>query len=331
MSQSTRVTADNYESAINLANGFAAAGSVGSIAEQQRDVAVRKGKRMPPPKPQENPVVARGVRSITIIYHLTTRIPSFISQSHLDHPEAWAAYWSPIFRALSAQCLNPCREIRHQAMSALQRSLLSKDLASPDHEEWIAIFGEVLFPLIGRLLKPESYQLDPVGMAETRVQAGTLLCKVFLHYLVLLSEWKGMLDLWLRILDLLDRMMNSGQGDALEEAVPESLKNILLVMKEGGYLGGKETGMEEGGELWRETKKRLERFLPRLVEEIFPPEVEKKPSQQAPPPPPQQQQVGSEKRNEKEANEDKAENKEPAQNAQTAGQATTTTTTAAAS
>ena len=54
-----------------------------------------------------------------------------------------------------------------------------------------------------------------MGMSETRVQAATLVCKIFLHYLVLLSEWEGMLDLWLKILDILDRMMNSGQGDSL--------------------------------------------------------------------------------------------------------------------
>lgn len=69
--------------------------------------------------------------------------------------------------------------------------------------------------MITRLLKPEVYQSDPVGMGETRVQAATLLCKIFLHYLVLLSEWDGMLDLWLKILDIMDRLMNSGQGDNL--------------------------------------------------------------------------------------------------------------------
>lgn len=52
-------------------------------------------------------------------------------------------------------------------------------------------------------------------MSDTRVQAATLLCKVFLHYLVMLSEWDGMLDLWLKILDIMDRLMNSGQGDHL--------------------------------------------------------------------------------------------------------------------
>jgi brefeldin A-resistance guanine nucleotide exchange factor 1 len=132
--------------------------------------------------------------------------------------------------ALTTQCTNPCREIRHQAFSSLQRSLLSPELTSGDHEEWTAIFGEVLFPLITRLLKPEVYSSDPVGMSETRVQAATLLCRIFLHYLVLLSKWDGMLDLWLKILDIMDRLMNSGQGDSLVCICKSrtSLKYILI-------------------------------------------------------------------------------------------------------
>ncbi|KKY18687.1 putative sec7 domain protein [Phaeomoniella chlamydospora] len=285
-SQPPTVTADNYESVISLANGFATDGSVGAVFEQKRDMAARRGKQTKPAKPPENETVTRGVRAITITYSLTSLIPSFIKQSHLERNEAWAAYWSPIFRAFCDQCVNPCREIRHQSTAALQRSLLSPELASPDHTEWTAIFGEVLFPLILLLLKPEVYQLDPIGMSETRVQAATLVCKVFLHYLVLLSEhWDGMLDLWLRILDILDRMMNSGQGDTLEEAVPESLKNILLVMAAGGYLvpptEGKDASNNSEGtsadedkgkvKLWIETQKRLERFVPELWNEIFPP------------------------------------------------------------
>ena len=189
---------------------------------------------------------------------------------------AWLAYWSPIFEALRSQCLNPCREIRHQAFSCLQNSLLSPELASVDHQEWTAIFGEVLFPLVSRLLKPEIYQIDPVGMSDTRVQAANLLCKIFLHYLVLLSEWDGMLDLWLRILDIMDRLMNSGQGDNLEEAVPESLKNMLLVMADGGFIQPPSHGSPPT-KLWDETCKRVDRFLPDLIAEIFP--------QVIPPPP----------------------------------------------
>lgn len=227
------IMADNYESAVKLLNDFATAGSVGSTVEQKQDKRTRRGQPVKQTKPQvADAVVARGIKAVTMIYSLTSRIPVLMEQSHLEskegklvnlsgrvriltHNTAWAAYWSPIFMALTAQCTNPCREIRHQAFSSLQRSLLSEKLTSGDHEEWIAIFGEVLFPLITRLLKPEVYSSDPVGMSETRVQAATLLCRIFLHYLVLLSKWDGMLDLWLKILDIMDRLMNSGQGDSL--------------------------------------------------------------------------------------------------------------------
>jgi brefeldin A-resistance guanine nucleotide exchange factor 1 len=211
------IMADNYESAVKLLNEFATAGRVGATIEQKQDKRMKRGQ--PPPKqekkPQVDAAVARGVKAITMIYSLTDRIPSLMEQSHLESQKAWAAYWSPIFGALTTQCTNPCREIRHQAFSSLQRTLVSEALTSGDREEWTAIFGEVLFPLIVRLLKPEVYSSDPVGMSETRVQAATLLCKIFLHHLVKLSNWEGMLDLWLKILDIMDRLMNSGQGDSL--------------------------------------------------------------------------------------------------------------------
>ena len=146
-------------------------------------------------------------------------------------------------------------------------------------------------------------------MGETRVQAATLLCRIFLHYLVMLSAWDGMLDLWLHILDIMDRLMNSGQGDNLvrwpnqwagfdknlanvaqEEAVPESLKNILLVMADGGYLVPP-SEKAENVQLWDETRRRLERFLPNLFSEVFPEQTKITPptprmEQAGEPPPP---------------------------------------------
>lgn len=263
------VTADNYESAVNLANDFVSAAHVGSIEERQRDAQARRTKGMKVPKPSENQVVARGIKAIGLIYNLTGRVPTLIKQSHLEEREAWAAYWSPIFQSLTDQCENPCRDIRHHAISTLQRSLLSAELISSDDQEWAVIFDRVLFPLVLRLLRPEVYHSDPVGMSETRVQAATLICKIFLRFLDQLPNREGMLPLWLQILDILDRMMNSGQGDSLEEAIPESLKNILLVMADGGYLvpPSQDPSKEQ---MWNETRKRLSRFLPDLFVEIFP-------------------------------------------------------------
>ena len=157
----------------------------------------------------------RGVKAVKMITKLTTRIPDLMQQSHLESKEAWVAYWSPIFRALTTQCTNHCKEIRHQAFSSLRGTLVSDNLTSGDHEEWTAIFGEVLFPLIVNLLRPEVYSSDKAGMSDTRVQAATLLNKTFLHHLTRLSAWDGMLGLWLKILDIMDRLMNSGQGDSL--------------------------------------------------------------------------------------------------------------------
>jgi brefeldin A-resistance guanine nucleotide exchange factor 1 len=261
------VTADNYESAVSLANEFITAGSVGYIEERHRDALARRSKGVKQPRQSENEVVLRGVTAIGLIYHLTGRAPTLIKQSHLEDGEAWSAYWSPIFHSLTSQCINPCRDIRHHAISTLQRSLLSVDIDTD--KEWAAIFDQVLFPLILRLLKPEVFHSDPLGMGETRVQAATLVCKIFLRYLDQLPNASGMLELWLKILDILDRMMNSGQGDSLEEAIPESIKNIILVMADQGHLAPPHQDPSKEN-IWTETKKRLERFLPDLFEEVFP-------------------------------------------------------------
>lgn len=276
------ITADNYEAAVSLLNAFATAGSVGAKQEQQRDQAARRGQPPPEKKAKKNEAVVRAARALVLVSHLATRVPALIEQSHLETNSAWRAYWSPVFRCLATQGCNPCREVRHQALSSLQRCLQSPELASPDHTEWTNIFGEVLFPLINQLLKPEVYQSDPMGMSETRVQAAQLLCKIFLHYLVLLSEWEGVLDLWVKILIIMDRLMNSGQSDTMVEAVPESLKNILLVMSSGGYIvppkdGEEEEQSEQQVQLWSETWNRLERFLPGLMPELFPDAKKPKP------------------------------------------------------
>ncbi|KAM3424650.1 hypothetical protein BST61_g6638 [Cercospora zeina] len=290
------ITPDNYEACVALLNAFATAGSIGARAEQaaRAEAYPQSGRRgqKPAPRKTENAedeptpekkkaakpeAVVRGTRAITLVSQLAGRVPQLIKQSQLETEEAWKTYWSPVFRCLATQSTNPCREIRQLSLSSLQRCLLSPELASPEHTEWTNIFSEVLFPLIQQLLKPEVYQTDMVGMGESRVQAAQLLCKIFLHYLVLLSEWPGVAELWSGILEVMERLMGSGQRDGgiLEEAVPESLKNILLVMGSGGYMipppverDDERTDLQK--KLWGETEVRLERFLPQLMADVFP-------------------------------------------------------------
>lgn len=86
------------------------------------------------------------------------------------------------------------------------------------------------------LLKPEVFSVDRDGMGEMRIQAASLLCKVFLQYLVLLSEWDGMLDLWVKLIDIMDRLMNSGQGDTLVSQPPMNVQPIVTLLT--GISGG---------------------------------------------------------------------------------------------
>ncbi|KAM0401578.1 hypothetical protein ACHAQC_002269 [Fusarium culmorum] len=261
------IMADNYEAAISLLNDFASAASPRQPKMQPRSP---RSPRVNPPKQDKKlnaEAVNRGSKAVNMLYNMTDRIPHLMQQSQLESSEAWSAYWLPIFQALTTQCANPCRDVRQLAFSALQRSLLSPELTCSDPKEWTAIFGKVLFPLITQLLKPEVFLSDRDGMSEMRVQSASLLCKVFLQYMVLLSEWDGMLDLWIKIIEIMDRLMNSGQGDSLEEAVRENLKNVLLFMASSGYLVSphKDPSKEK---LWSETWKRIDRFLPELRGEL---------------------------------------------------------------
>lgn len=63
--------------------------------------------------------------------------------------------------------------------------------------------------------------------------------------------------------------------------MPENLKNILLVMASGGFLvrpgSADEKADGSSRQLWDQTWKRLERFLPDLKDELFPPVPEPAP------------------------------------------------------
>ncbi|KKA28301.1 hypothetical protein TD95_003031 [Thielaviopsis punctulata] len=258
------IISDNYEASILLLNDFATASRM--LVSPRQDPRQRKDRLSKMPT-ETNETVARGLRAITLIYNMTSRIPHLMKQSHLESSEAWSAYWLPVFKSLTSQCTNPCREVRQLAFTSLQRTLLSPNLTDSDHKEWTAIFGQVLFPLMQHLLKPEVFSSDREGMSEMRVQISSLLCKVFLQYLVLLSSWDGMFDLWIKIIDVMDRLLNSGQGDILEEAVRENLKNVVLFMSSNNYLVPQSQD-ESKAKLWNETWKRIDRFMPDLKADL---------------------------------------------------------------
>lgn len=135
-----------------------------------------------------------------------------------DITVAWRQLCLPLLISLSRQSSNAAREVRHNAISHLQRILLGPHIIFDDfhHQSVEEIFNRVLFPLLDDLLKVEVFQRDPQGMSETRLRASALLCKAFMHLDVREDHSKADFRiLWIQILDLLDRLMNINKGDQL--------------------------------------------------------------------------------------------------------------------
>uniref|UniRef100_A0A224X4T3 Putative guanine nucleotide exchange factor n=2 Tax=Triatominae TaxID=70999 RepID=A0A224X4T3_9HEMI len=174
----------------------------------------------------------------------------------------WAQAWCPLLQGIARLAAHPNRQVRMSAVTYLQRALLVPDLQALTGEEWESCFSQVLFPLLTRLLEPA---MNAEGIEETRMRAATVLSKVFLHHLTPLQTLPSFAQLWLTILDFMDKYMHADNSDLLFEAIPESLKNLLLVMDSAGVF----TGQDGRNEIWVVTWDRIHSFLPHLQEEIF--------------------------------------------------------------
>ncbi|KAF0385373.1 Sec7-domain-containing protein [Gigaspora margarita] len=274
--ENKNINSDNFNECVELLAEFASAAS--SALEQ--DSPHESHMRTPRSRisKTQSAIIDRARKAVELLYILYNQIPKLLAESETPPREAWSTYWLPILTGLSQQCYNPCREVRQCAISFLQRSLLDPELVSHGVTEWVVIFDVVLFPLLDQLLKPEIFQADPTNMEETRIRASALICKIFLHYLSRLLEWGGLTSLWSQILDVMERYMATGNNESLREAVPESLKNMLLVMSTSGVFNPPGTinaaTQSSGGkvpvELWDITWTKIDKFLPKLKDELFP-------------------------------------------------------------
>jgi hypothetical protein len=136
--------------------------------------------------------------------------------------------------------------------------------ADADGPRMGGVLPPVLFPLLAHLLTNIDPK-DPVAMEETRMRAATVLSKVFLHHLTPLLSLPTFSNLWLIILDFTDKYMHADKSDLLYEAIPESLKNMLLVMDSARVFDG----IDGKGPLWVATWDRINMFLPGMKEELF--------------------------------------------------------------
>ncbi|GBB94028.1 hypothetical protein RclHR1_02280001 [Rhizophagus clarus] len=269
--ENKNINSDNFNECVELLTEFAS-----GTSEHENSSQIIN------PRPRINnaqvAIVDRAHKSVELLYQLYKEIPKLLNESNTSPVEAWSSYWLPILTGLSQQCYSPFKEVRQYALTHLQRSLLDPELVSHGTTEWVLIFDVVLFPLLDQLLKPDICKgFDSIGMDEIRMRASGLLCKIFLHYLNRLIEWGGLISLWCQILDVMERYMTTGDNDSLREAVPESLKNMLLVMSTSGVINPPgmtspptDVNSKQPVELWNVTWEKVDKFLPKLKDELFP-------------------------------------------------------------
>ncbi|XP_057309577.1 Golgi-specific brefeldin A-resistance guanine nucleotide exchange factor 1-like [Hydractinia symbiolongicarpus] len=196
----------------------------------------------------------------------------------------WVKCWCPLLQGIARLGCDIRREIRMSALTVLQRAMLAEDLQSLTATEWENCFNQVLFPMLASLLEV-SAEVDPMGLEETRMRAATLLCKAFLQHLNTLISLSTFTALWMTILDFMDKYMHADNSDLLFEAIPESLKNMLLVMSTAGIFEHHhdndpntesqpqhlkaDSKSRKYSALWQVTWERIDCFLPNLRDELL--------------------------------------------------------------
>lgn len=200
----------------------------------------------------------------------------------------WEQGWCPILQGIARLVSDQRRQVRTCAVTCLQRALLVHDLQTLSGPEWSSCFKQVLFPLLTELLQESDSHHDPNLIEESRMRTATIMSKVFLHHLTPLISLASFNELWIEILDYLEKFIRIGP-DMLYEAVLESLKNMLLVMhsvikqynknwfadfniKVFVSLQVRVFHNSDGlthSDLWDITWTRVGVFLPQLKEELF--------------------------------------------------------------
>lgn len=160
--------------------------------------------------------------------------------------------------------------VRYYAISSLQqKALLFHDIQTLSGNEWDDCFRQVLFPLLNEHL-PESTSIKNLNqklLEDSRSRVATIMSKTFLHHLTPLIKLPNFIDLWMKILDYVEKFMKIG-SDVLHEQMLETLKNILLVMHSVGVFHNTDGGTGYAP-LWSLTWNRINEFLPSLKTDLF--------------------------------------------------------------
>ncbi|KAJ4762470.1 SEC7-like guanine nucleotide exchange family protein [Rhynchospora pubera] len=178
--------------------------------------------------------------------------------------------WLRLVLALRRVCTDNREEVRNQALISMQRCLVGVDGICLSGPVWLQSF-EVVFQLLDEMLEiARSHSPKDYRNMETSLLHGIkMMSKAFLQSLQDVSALgQAFVELWLGVLSRMEQYvkikLRGRRMEKLHEAIPELLKNILLVMKVSGTLSRDNKG------LWDATCKIVNNIAPSLLLEVFP-------------------------------------------------------------
>jgi hypothetical protein len=248
--------------------------------------------------------VERGLASLKLLYFMYDRISDVVDESHpwnslwLPTVISLGEHTYHPAREIRQHSFTYIQRV------LLSSELMDSTAQNVDSEELIRmVFESVLFPLMDTLLVADLANLEhlvrpdssrspnekPVldlslsitrgaSIDEIRSRACGLLCKLFLHFIPHFDDRVApelVEDVWLKILSVLERYYHGGRESSMDqsvpsqvdvvESIPESLKNMLLVMSTSGIFGS-----HNDNRLWDLTWVKLDKWLPGTRQELFP-------------------------------------------------------------
>ncbi|KAJ3697483.1 hypothetical protein LUZ61_001188 [Rhynchospora tenuis] len=178
--------------------------------------------------------------------------------------------WLRLVLALRRVCTDNREEVRNHALISMQRCLVGVDGICLSGPVWLQSF-EVVFQLLDEMLEIAKSQSpkDYRNMETSLLHAIKLMSKAFLQSLQDVSAMgQAFGELWLGMLSRMEQYvkvkLRGRRMEKLHEAIPELLKNTLLVMKASGTLSRDSKG------LWDATYKIVNNIAPSLLLEVFP-------------------------------------------------------------
>ena len=170
--------------------------------------------------------------------------------------ETIAGAWTDCVSKLVAVAREETRAaVRDDAILTLQRVLLASDGLNAPATHWVRVCSGVLMPLLEAWASGAGAPRGDQGDRRTNRSAGRVVRReAFLQYLPAMltaATPAQFAAAWTEVLDRNAEVLKHARSEELREAVPEAVKNMLLVMSAQGVLA---PGAPEG--IWETTWKK---------------------------------------------------------------------------